>query len=1266
LRFVSLLLSALALAHAGVYFEPNRGQAPASVRFLARGAGETAALTAQRARLLRRDGSLVSVEFAGARDVLAEGEAALGGVSHYAFGRDPKRWLRGVPHYARVRFPGALPGIDLVYHASDSDVEFNFELAPHAYPSLIALRFDEPVTLLPSGALRYGAGELKQPRAWQTIGGKQVAVEAGFAMDGRQAVHFALGQFDPALPLTIDPVLVFATYLGGSSTEGNARVVAGPDGSVYVAGNTMSADFPLTATSTDGLNRPVTMLEPDVYVAKMKADGSALEWSLFFGGSGDEEVSGLAQDSLGNIFLLGTTTSYDLPVTASAMVSQFSSGPLDGFVVKLDQQSGDILASTYLGLNLSTNASFCGSVDTAGGVYIGGASPSISPTIGAFQTINSNAGSEESTSFLMRIKPALNTLVYATWFNLGSTCPMAVDAAGNVVVAGIGTLTSVAPLHPIAGVDQGTSWNGRAYVAKLNSSGSALLFASALDGGTATTYGWSQIDDVTIDAAGNIDVIGLTKGTLPQVNPLNVGTLPSTYPALTSDMQTAFLAEIPAAGGKLLQSTLLYGPDYTANATARLVPGASPLCIAGMGAARMQQTAGGLGADYVAYTTPSWGWTLECVDDANTSISLKTALPYTGGSFTDLAAAPDGTIIFAGTAAMGLQTTPGVLQPDYAAGSGFAMEYDAFLMRVSLKNPAPQIQTVYPSSIILDTSQTATPSFDLYGTGFASGAVVELNGKAVASTYSGSGHITLSSMAPTAIQLGANQIAVSLPAPGGGISAPVTVTGINASPMAVSVTPASVAAGAAETKIVVRATNLTPGSTLTWNGQVRRASYVADPSPATTGHFELLLEPAELAAAGVVPVTVTVPGPGGGVSPVANFIVQGAPVPSAPVLYTSSSSYWLFTDMAAAGPIYFYGLNLAYGLQAYWDGAPITSTFAAGAVTLQPPAADLAHIGVHSVYVIVGGLTSNTVLVRIGYQLASAAAAADPAGQRLYVLTNSSTMLNTTTSDLYVFDMNTNGVVNHLVGVNQQAGAIAVSADGAYVYMADEATPVTIRRYNASSGKIDLSWPVPKPSAEPGLTIMSIATPTDSPETLVVMFYYAAAYSTAAPMIRIFDGPHPRAHSSPNVNPTLVQGPMFVSSDQIFITEGVGLHCVEWLNYGATGIGGGQTSCVDLPPGTIDDHGLIYLTDGTRIMPLAFPFTSANSQYAPSLAADLAHRRAFWVAPGSGGTALTQYDLDTQQQSMIAPLSAYGTYGLFVTPSGKLLVLGNNALVPFQ
>jgi hypothetical protein len=140
---------------------------------------------------------------------------------------------------------------------------------------------------------------------------------------------------------------------------------------------------------------------------------------------------------------------------------------------------------------------------------------------------------------------------------------------------------------------------------------------------------------------------------------------------------------------------------------------------------------------------------------------------------------------------------------------------------------------------------------------------------------------------------------------------------------------------------------------------------------------------------------------------------------------------------------------------------------------------------------------------------------------------------------------------------------------------------------------------------------------------------------------------------------------MFVTADRIFITEGVSLDCVEWLNYGATGIGGGQTSCVDLPPGATDDHGLSYLTDGTRIMPLAFPFTSANSQYAPSLAADLAHRRAFWVAASGGSTTLTQYDLDTQQQSTIATLDAYNTYRLFVTPSGKVLVLGNHALVPF-
>lgn len=1273
MRFASLLLCGVALLRAGVYFEPNRGQAHNGGRFLVRARGGMAALTSQEARFRLRDGSLASVDFTGALDVPGEGEEALRGVSHYALHRDPAQWIRDVPHYARVRFRGALQGIDLIYHANqshagDDDIEFDFVIAPHADPSLIALRFSDAVSLLPSGALRGAYGECKPPEAWQTVGGRRVPVDVRFALRGPNSVAFALGPFDPGFPLTIDPVLDFATFLGGSNNEGDTRVLSGADGSIYVAGSTLSSDFPAALPPADSLNLPVTLLQPDAFVAKMKPDASALEWSLFYGGSGDEEVTGLGQDSLGNLYVIGTTTSFNLPVTAGAFQTQLVSGLADVFVVKLDQQSGHIEASTYLGTHVATDRPVCLSVDPAGGVYVGGRAYSISPTPGAFQSV----APWQLTSFLVRARSQLNALVYATWFDLGDSCPMLADAAGNVVVGGVADGSSVPPLNPIAGIGQTGSWQGRAYVAKLNSAGSALLYASMLNGGPNQGNTRSQISDLTIDSAGNVDVLGVTSGTLlPQVNPLNTGALPAGYPAFDGTTSWPFLAKLPPAGGQLLQSTLLYGPDYKVQSwPLRLVPSGTPLCIAGLGGNSMQQTPGGLGPVSAGVPLPTWGFTLDCLDPAGTSIALKTGLPDTAGNYTDLAATPDGALLFGGVALQVLQTTPGVVQPKFG-GSVFGPQWyestfpqgDAFILRVSLKNPAPQVQSVYPNSVILNNSVSGTVAFDLYGVGFGAGAVVQFNGQQVAGLYVAPGQISVSSIDPAAIQPGANQFTVSLPSPGGGTSAPVTVMGVNASPQDISVTPPSVTAGAGETKVLIRATNLSSGSVLNWNGQARAASYVADPAPSRGGHFELILGPSELAQPSVVPVTVTNPAPGGGTSPPAQFTVQASSGGASLVLYPPLGGIPTFSDSSPLGPtLALGGTGFTSNMQAFWDGAPVPTTSSASEVDVQPPAADLSRLGNHSVYVVAGPLTSNTVTVSIGRALTATVAAADPAGQRLYVLT-SSTYPVTASSALLVFDMNTGNLVNTVAKAASDGRVIAVSANGGYVYIADSASPVTIRRYNAASGAIDLEWTLTAPEGATSLGVLSLATPPDSPETLVVSTEAQTDTGSLGITVTIYDGPHPRPLLSPPANPSLPNGPMFATAHQIFITarSGAGPACWEWLDYNLTGVTGAMTNCVDAPPSAIDDGGLTYLTDGARVMPVALPFT-LPADGANVIVADLTRRRAFWWNGTAYSPALTRFDLDTQQQSIVATFQPNGLRAVFVTPAGGLLALTGTAL----
>src|SRR5205085_12526707 len=86
----------------GIYFEPNVGQSPASVQFLARGTAENLALT-DRGLLLQRQGQpVLDLEFAGASNLVPSGVARLPGVSHYRVGDDARHWHSDVPHFERL------------------------------------------------------------------------------------------------------------------------------------------------------------------------------------------------------------------------------------------------------------------------------------------------------------------------------------------------------------------------------------------------------------------------------------------------------------------------------------------------------------------------------------------------------------------------------------------------------------------------------------------------------------------------------------------------------------------------------------------------------------------------------------------------------------------------------------------------------------------------------------------------------------------------------------------------------------------------------------------------------------------------------------------------------------------------------------------------------------------------------------------------------------------------------------------------------------
>src|SRR5215831_2131095 len=124
-------------------FEPNCGEAPAKVRYLARGSSYTLYLASGEMVLAARDHSTLRTRLSGANPSAAiTAEAPQGSTSNYFVGNDATKWRTSVPNYERVRYTGVYPGIDLVYYGKDGYLEYDWIVSPGADPARIRMTFE--------------------------------------------------------------------------------------------------------------------------------------------------------------------------------------------------------------------------------------------------------------------------------------------------------------------------------------------------------------------------------------------------------------------------------------------------------------------------------------------------------------------------------------------------------------------------------------------------------------------------------------------------------------------------------------------------------------------------------------------------------------------------------------------------------------------------------------------------------------------------------------------------------------------------------------------------------------------------------------------------------------------------------------------------------------------------------------------------------------------------------------------------------------------
>jgi photosystem II stability/assembly factor-like uncharacterized protein len=371
-----------------IRFEENHGQAPPDVAFLSRTPQYSVLLKQHGVAVATRDGHTVAVNFAGSRDTMPVGTNRMLAKSNYLVGADPAQWRSGIANYQRVTYRQTYAGIDLLWHGSGEQIEHDFEVAPGADPDQIRLEFSGAVLQINStGDLMAGDLRFHKPRAFQA--GREI--ESSYRLSG-QTVSFAVGKYDRSQPLTIDPVLSFSTYLGGTLAQAIALDSAG---NIYVAGATSSLDFPMTSGAFQTALAGGTCFNlfdqvpcSDISIAKFSGDGSTLLYATFLGApSSFESTTAIAAGPSGNLYIAGTTANPGMFPKMKPLPGQTSG---QSFVAELSADGSSLIYATVLPIQANSKAL---AVDASGAVYLTGVintsflgnNPGVFPTVNAFQ-----------------------------------------------------------------------------------------------------------------------------------------------------------------------------------------------------------------------------------------------------------------------------------------------------------------------------------------------------------------------------------------------------------------------------------------------------------------------------------------------------------------------------------------------------------------------------------------------------------------------------------------------------------------------------------------------------------------------------------------------------------------------------------------------------------------------------------------------------------------------------------------------------------------
>jgi len=520
-REMPVLDASLASAFLSARFVENLGQLPDDrIRYYAEGDPLSVAITdggviySMRAPgMTARDGTVdlvsFSLRFHGSRPSEPYGVDDRGFVCSFFLGDDPGGWASGVKGFQEVRLDGVYDGVDVRFRLEDGLFKYYLEVAPGARVDGVVLVYDgvDRLEVEPASGdllVRTGLGTLRDSRPvvmQRTASGAPTELPGDYELIGQDRLRFTIPDaIDRRAPFTVDPGVVFSTYLGGGMNDIVEAIDIDGWGNVHVVGLTSTVGFP----PENGYYRESQ--GSDVFGMIIPQGWGAPVAGYRIGGNGFDAPDDIRVMDDGSIWIAGTTTSTDFP-TFNPLFGR--GGDYDVFLLQLSGGGVSLTFSSYLsGINMEFVCAI--DVDATGNVYITGRTLSYDfpTTAGAYceTMINPVAGAV----YIAKFSPPPVQLVYCTFIDARNSeyvQDIAVDSSGRPYVVGKTDSTPEDGFPVTYGAyDVWLSYGGSIFIVRLNTTGTSVERGTYLGG-------WGE--DIMVEAElmedGSIILVGTTE-----------------------------------------------------------------------------------------------------------------------------------------------------------------------------------------------------------------------------------------------------------------------------------------------------------------------------------------------------------------------------------------------------------------------------------------------------------------------------------------------------------------------------------------------------------------------------------------------------------------------------------------------------------------------------------------------------------------------------------------------------------------------------------